>query len=715
MSSTRRRSTRSISTKRERSDLERDDDDVIENERISALMTKKNTSSTLTKTRKNGDEDDYDDYDVLKEKKLRILLVEDDISTSLIITSMLTQAGASVTTASNGRQALESLANNRSIDLILTDIMMPEVDGIELCEIIRKNPKLKEVPVIVMSVSDRLESTGEALDSEKAHAIGAEQFLQKPLSKDMCASVVGNHHRLPPSNNSSSSSLLANRRGICEGSENNNTNNTGSDDKGSGGSDDPTTFKLHSKVPGAAQMDRWTKKWENNNDEGSSFNINDEYQILMQKKGAIENKSVKLKANVENVNIRPSFDEKERVTPVMSTSTEVVRKNIISQSAEQKKLFSGLSVQLVRAHGGPTAVLELALTPQSQSKVAGNKNEHLSDSDRVKLRRSESRSAFQSFIKQNENKNVAVETVNLPIDPMSMVFPNLMKEKSGGKETTVAAAPSRLSKKRASATKEMEAAELLLQYQTDQNRQQQIYHQQQFELQKQYQMQLQQQHHLQLQMQMQFYSQQQNFMNEPSFAAASNMQAYQNVLQSFAHSQQQLQQQAQISNVAAYSHNINMNHAAVAAALFGSSAASNGFGMFPYLQQNQDYVTSFVQALASAVEKAPLTLGEQQNNQQRQQRQQHRREHDPVVVATGESVPSRSPAAMNDTDRSASTCAERRAHAIARFLKKRKERNFEKKVRYASRKKLAESRPRVKGQFVKKSVVVTDEQVVTEK
>jgi len=162
MSSTRRRSTRSISTKRERSDLERDDDEVIENERISALMTKKNTSSTLTKTRKNGDEDDYDDYDVLKEKKLRILLVEDDISTSLIITSMLTQAGASVTTASNGRQALESLANNRSIDLILTDIMMPEVDGIELCEIIRKNPKLKEVPVIVMSVSDRLESTGEA-------------------------------------------------------------------------------------------------------------------------------------------------------------------------------------------------------------------------------------------------------------------------------------------------------------------------------------------------------------------------------------------------------------------------------------------------------------------------------------------------------------------------------------------------------------------------
>ena len=48
-----------------------------------------------------------------------------------------------------------------------------------------------------------------------------------------------------------------------------------------------------------------------------------------------------------------------------------------------------------------------------------------------------------------------------------------------------------------------------------------------------------------------------------------------------------------------------------------------------------------------------------------------------------------------------STSAERRAEAIARFLKKRKERNFEKKVRYASRKRLAEARPRVRGQFVR--------------
>ena len=66
-----------------------------------------------------------------EEQKLRILLVEDDIPTSLIITSMLTQAGAVVTNASNGKQAVERLRDNKyheKIDLILTDIMMPEVE-----------------------------------------------------------------------------------------------------------------------------------------------------------------------------------------------------------------------------------------------------------------------------------------------------------------------------------------------------------------------------------------------------------------------------------------------------------------------------------------------------------------------------------------------------------------------------------------------------------
>ena len=92
--------------------------EVAEEEKESTKKETKNASSKCTE----------------EEQKLRILLVEDDIPTSLIITSMLTQAGAVVTNASNGKQAVERLRDNKyheKIDLILTDIMMPEVDGIE--------------------------------------------------------------------------------------------------------------------------------------------------------------------------------------------------------------------------------------------------------------------------------------------------------------------------------------------------------------------------------------------------------------------------------------------------------------------------------------------------------------------------------------------------------------------------------------------------------
>jgi hypothetical protein len=397
--------------------------------------------------------------------------------------------------------------------------------------------------------------------------------------------------------------------------------------------------------------------------------------------------------------------------------------------SEQKKLFSGLSVQLVRAHGGPTAVLELALPPHSHNKGEGSNNdgnEYTNDSDRVKLRRSESRSAFQSFIKQNENKNVGVETVALPIDPMSMVFPNLNdgakadmtpdgKKKSGKNATK--AARSRLSKKstlpQAAMTeaKDVEAAELLVQYQMQQQQQEQ---QQQQQQQQQYQMQMQQQQFMQ--MQMQFHLQQQNFMGAAQDPATvqANAQAYQNLMQSLAMSQQQ-QQQHQMQMPPGFNPT-----AAAAAAMFASSLngappptsihSNAGMGMFPYFQQNQEYVNSFVQALASAVEKAPMTMLEHQHQQHHYAPQQPAQ---PFVntsaaqVKLDNIVANNTNAAVNNVN-TASTCAERRALAIARFLKKRKERKFEKKVRYASRKRLAEARPRVRGQFVKKVVAVEE-------
>jgi len=687
-----------------------------------------------------------------QEKKLRILLVEDDIPTSLIITSMLTQAGAVVTNASNGRQALERLRDNdyhEKIDLILTDIMMPEVDGIELCSILSKNPKLKEVPIIVMSVSDHLEATGEVLDENKALSIGAEGFLQKPLSKDVCRSVVGTHHRLLSNGSSSSSSLLLTTK---KPTNDNDNNNSGSEEKVSDGSDDPSTFKIAAKESDGLVMRE--EDGGSNEDSGagagreSSGNKEEEEEEERKKRKEKEGspEKEKMKATATTVAARGTNDvppgaaisARELVTvPVQQEEpgTSAPKTSDIATKilhSEQKKLFSGLSVQLVRAHGGPTAVLELALPPQSHNKVDGSNNddnEDSNDSDRVKLRRSESRSAFQSFIKQNENKNLGIETVALPIDPMSLVFPNLNDgtkavstgktpggNKKSRKTATKVAVPSRLSKDSTSpqaamtGAKDEEAAELMAQYQMQQQQQQQQ--------QQQYHMQM--QHQQFMQMQMQFHLQQQNFMGaaqDPALAQA-NAQAYQNLMQSLAMSQQHQHHQMQMP--------LGFNPAAAAAAaMFASSVNGTppsthinnnvGVGMFPYFQHNQEYVNSFVQALASAVEKAPMTLLEQQHQHQHQYAPPQTAQplmNKSAAEARLENIVSNNSNAANDNVNTASTCAERRALAIARFLKKRKERKFEKKVRYASRKRLAEARPRVRGQFVKK-VAAEDEAPTT--
>ena len=227
-------------------------------------------------------------------------------------------------------------------------------------------------------------------------------------------------------------------------------------------------------------------------------------------------------------------------------------------------------------------------------------------------------------------------------------------------------------------------------------------------------MQMQQQQFMQ--MQMQFHLQQQNFMGAAQDPATvqANAQAYQNLMQSLAMSQQQ-QQQHQMQMPPGFN-----PAAAAAAAMFASSLngappptsihSNAGMGMFPYFQQNQEYVNSFVQALASAVEKAPMTMLEHQHQQHHYAPQQPAQ---PFVntsatqVKLDNIVANNTNAAVNNVN-TASTCAERRALAIARFLKKRKERKFEKKVRYASRKRLAEARPRVRGQFVKKVVAVEE-------
>lgn len=82
----------------------------------------------------------------------KILLVEDELAAAEAIGYLLQMNGFQVVSASNGREALERLDEVRP-ELVLTDIMMPWMDGLELARHIRERPELRDLPIVLMSAA----------------------------------------------------------------------------------------------------------------------------------------------------------------------------------------------------------------------------------------------------------------------------------------------------------------------------------------------------------------------------------------------------------------------------------------------------------------------------------------------------------------------------------------------------------------------------------
>lgn len=122
----------------------------------------------------------------MSDAKPLILSVEDDEMMSLLIERALTGAGYRVETAADGARALEKLAAVRP-DLILTDVMLPGMDGYELCARLQADPELALIPVIFLTALDSPQ------DKARALACGAVDFLAKPFAKDALLSEVRKH------------------------------------------------------------------------------------------------------------------------------------------------------------------------------------------------------------------------------------------------------------------------------------------------------------------------------------------------------------------------------------------------------------------------------------------------------------------------------------------------------------------------------------------
>lgn len=107
-------------------------------------------------------------------KKHTVLLVDDSATNNLLLQVVFDQNGFNVETASSGKDAIKILAK-KHIDVVLLDLMMPQMSGFEVLTAIKGNPETAKIPVLIVSADSERD------DAEKALAMGAEYFFEKPL------------------------------------------------------------------------------------------------------------------------------------------------------------------------------------------------------------------------------------------------------------------------------------------------------------------------------------------------------------------------------------------------------------------------------------------------------------------------------------------------------------------------------------------------------
>ncbi|EGG23932.1 cAMP phosphodiesterase [Cavenderia fasciculata] len=139
------------------------------------------TSTTTTTTTTTNQEGDHHSVNTYSPSKVHILVVDDDQVQRKILESALKKFKYNVTVVTNGEEAWNILINgNTKYDLVLTDVMMPNISGFDLLQRINDHAEIKNVPVILMS--------GTAIDYKYANdtiKIGGQDFLTKPIAKEL--------------------------------------------------------------------------------------------------------------------------------------------------------------------------------------------------------------------------------------------------------------------------------------------------------------------------------------------------------------------------------------------------------------------------------------------------------------------------------------------------------------------------------------------------
>ena len=114
----------------------------------------------------------------------KVLLVDDDVRNVFALASVLESRGMEILFAENGKAGIEMLRENPDVDLVLMDIMMPEMDGYEATRRIRGMDEFRQLPIVAL--------TAKAMkgDREKSLIAGASDYVAKPVDTDRLLSLM---------------------------------------------------------------------------------------------------------------------------------------------------------------------------------------------------------------------------------------------------------------------------------------------------------------------------------------------------------------------------------------------------------------------------------------------------------------------------------------------------------------------------------------------
>ncbi len=115
---------------------------------------------------------------------MKVLVVDDEADLRTLVGYNLKKEGFDVLEASNGRECLEIIESNPDVKLIVLDLMMPEVNGLDVCRILRSRPECQDVSIIMLT------ARGEESDIVLGLELGADDYLTKPFSNRVLVARV---------------------------------------------------------------------------------------------------------------------------------------------------------------------------------------------------------------------------------------------------------------------------------------------------------------------------------------------------------------------------------------------------------------------------------------------------------------------------------------------------------------------------------------------